>query len=242
MREVPVLLFEKCPRIESFKGDLSSLINYVAIYKGQNCIKSITVTDFGDFQSDRPNAHENVEEDLTQMKEAIKSGIRLLAENLIHLETMELDHGIFYHIFYNDGMIHDTSQEYLEQLGQKASTIASQSAYRDLYQKFKPGSNLLKLICEWDLEGLPQELPERHPNLRSLCFVDVSLDSFRVLNGLQFLESVELIFNAIADNVLEMFRSFLSRHIHLKRLKLIYIKHSRIQANGRRYLSHQTND
>ena len=88
---------------------------------------------------------------------------------------------------------------------------------------------MLKLNCELlDDEGFPQELPlelpERHPNLRALSFVMVSVDSLRILNNLQFLESVELNFDGetIADNVLEMFRSFLSRHIHLKSLKLDY--------------------
>ena len=220
---IPVLIFETCPRIESFKGDLSSLIQYVTLHKKHNCIKSITVTEFGDFSFKPFLVYEDMqEEDYTPDEEEIKSGIKLLAENLIHLETMELDTEIVYDQL--DSLT--ASQEYLEALGRRASTITSwESAYRDLYQKFKPGPNLLKLDCEWLAdEGLPRELPERHPNLRALNFVGVSLDSLRILNGLQFLESIELNFDGetIADNVLEMFRSFLSRHIHLKRLKLSY--------------------
>ena len=198
----PGSLFETCPRIESFRGSLWSLINYVVIHKGQNCIKSINVTEFGRI-----------------FEEEIKSGMKLLAENLVHLKTMEWDS----EMLYDDSL--DASQEYLEALGRRASSITSPS-YPELYRKFKPGSNLRKLDCVWlhDELSSPRELPERHPNLRALNYVYASLDSFKVLNGLQFLESVELKFdgNTIADNLLDMFRSFLSRHIHLKRLKLLY--------------------
>ena len=220
MMEVPVLLFEKCPRIESFKGTLKSLIEYVTIHKEQNCIKSITVTGFG-FQ----DFEDMEEEDLTPARKEIKSGMKLLMENLIHLEAMEWPTRIIYDRF--DRL--DPSQEYLEQLGRRASTITSWgSSYGKLYEKFKPGSNLLKLNCGWCWKDLPQELPKRHPNLRALGAVKVSLHSFSVLNGLQFIESVGLIFDGetisqtIGDNLLEMFRSFLSRHIHLKRLQLDY--------------------
>ena len=206
----PALLFEKCPRIESFKGDLSSLIQYVTLHREQNCIKSINVTDFGEFSQD--------------MEEDRESGMRLLAEYLIHLETMEWAPEII-----DDELDSlDSSQEYVEALGRRASTIISpESDYEDLYQKFKPGMNLLKLDCEpiVDVEVF-RELQERHPNLRALWFVDASIDFLSILNGLQFLESVELDFNGramnIADNVLEMFRTFLSTHIHLKRLTLSY--------------------
>ena len=220
MRVDPVLIFEKCPRIESFEGTLTSLIQYVTIHKEQNCIKSITVTKFEEGRSFQ---------DLTPVKEEIKSGMKLLAENLIHLETIEWSHKIFNNEnFYNiEREIFDGSQEYLKELGQRASTIIYWgSSYRQIYEKFKPGSNLLELTCDWRFEGLPQELPERHPNLRTLYYVKMSLDSFRILNGLQFLESVDLCFygriTTTADNVLEMFRSFLLRHIHLKRLKVLY--------------------
>ena len=211
---VPVLLLEKCPRIESFKGSLWSLINYVGIHKGQNRIKSINLTEFG-----YPKLHQNYEDEENSTQEDIKSGMKLLAENLIHLETMEWEA----RVVCDD--ILDTSQEYLEQLGQRASTITCwDSTYGKLYEKFKPGSNLLKLNCGWlETEELRQ-FPERHPNLRALRPVKVSLDSLRILNAFQFLESVGFFFDGktIGDNVLEMFRSFLSRHIHLKHLKLNY--------------------
>ena len=225
MRVDPVLIFEKCPRIDFFMGTLANLIQYVTIHKEQNYIKSIIVKDFGDFSSKFlfSVGDEEPEEVFIPDEEEIKSGMKLLAENLIHLETIEWGSDIVDDEF---DMFH-SSGEYLEALGRRASSITS-SSYRYLYEKFKPGSNLLKLDCKWLDEGwsqeLPRELPERHPNLRALYFVNVSLDSFRILNGLQFLESVELDFDGetIAENVLEMFRSFLSRHIHLKRLIVFY--------------------
>ena len=95
MMEVPVLLFENCPRIESFKGDLANLIQYVTIHKDHNCIKSITVTGFG-FQ----NYQYIEEEDLIPAEKEINSGMKLLAENLIHLKTIEWDAGFFFRRFY----------------------------------------------------------------------------------------------------------------------------------------------
>ena len=150
--------------------------------------------------------------------------MKILADHLIHLETMKWDN------FDVAGTFHwmETASPHLRVLGQRSKNIiAIDCSYQQLYVYFKPDRRVETLIFHIETEDqvLPEILAERHPNIKKLGEISASVDNFNTLNRLLVIERVQLQFMAIRKRknhsaILKAFEIFLMCHLHLKHLGL----------------------
>ena len=201
-------LATKCPRIQSFNGPLALLVSYLKVLKDENCIKSIHL-------SGMENVHEW---NLHQNDSAFRDGMKVLADYLIHLNSMTIES------YENLGF--PMNIPHLKILGQRVSRINLMfETYEEMYQHFEPGDKLEELIeGQCSPQPLPTVIAARHPKLKKIGELNVMPHHLRILNQILYLKSVALCFNhdeeSGTDEVMVLFRSFLSGHIHLKRLKI----------------------
>ena len=210
---VKEVLATSCPRIESFEGPLNLLLAYLEVLKDRNCIKEINESfqEFADYWDwYKEENHEN-------------SDIKVLAENLIHLKSMTI-------FFDRDRLenIYMAKIPHIKILGRRVSHINIMSEpYEGMYHHFEPGDNLEVLEGGPYQDPIGPELPaafsDRHPKLKKIGLLNVTANNLRILNQIRYLETVELYFDekSATNEVLGLFGSLLSRHIHLKRLKII---------------------
>ena len=214
LKDMQQVLATSCPRIESFKGPLDLLVAYLNVLKDRNSIKSIHLTQLGEnysffFPIHPPKYYE----------------FHVLADYLIDLKfmTMESRPG--------DKLPENLPQ--LKILGQRVSGINIKfRSYESMYQHFEPGNKLevLEDGISFNLlakHKLPMEFDARHPKLKKIGSLDATAYNLRILNRIQYLETVGLHFkaNSGTDEIMELFRSFLLIHIHLKRLKILFVSY-----------------
>ena len=206
------VLATSCPRIESFDGPLPLLAAYLNVLKDRNCIKSIHLTDLGD-----PDRHFMLGR--RGENSAFRNRMKVLADYLIRLKSMTME-------FHEDDRFPMNIPQF-KILGQRVSGInIMYKTYQEMYQHFQPGDKLGVLEGGQYQDPIGPELPAvfaaRHPKLKKIGLLNVTANNLRIINQIQYLETVELHFdeNSGTDEVMELFRSFLLRHIHLKGMKI----------------------
>ena len=194
----PIELAEKCPKIETFKGNLRSLVIYVSSLSGETRIKSIS---FGNSFY------------------LIPGQISCLAAKLNKVKSIE--HKGFGHIEASNEF-----QELLRILGSRVQSIKKLATYEYIYDVFQPGINLKQTDALFNTHELDL-LPERHPNLEVMeSGVKASEENIRRLNRLEFLKRMTLIFKTgEKEDLLSAFRKFLSCHEYLDDLSIFCGKH-----------------